>query len=176
MNTQFIALLGSVAMVGALVGCGEEAATQSEGATPVSIDRSQFVLGEEPDGAVGVIAAKQEAEDGALLVLVGRIGGSERPWIDGRAAFTLIDASMNVVAEGEDSAEDELCAGDCCATELLACTTLVKFVDASGRVVPVDSRELLGVDENDMVVVQGKAKKDETGNFSMLATGIYVRK
>lgn len=160
---------------GTLVGCGEDATTPTDGATPVSIDRSRFVLGEEPDGAVGVIAAKDQAEDGAPLVLVGRIGGSERPWIDGRAAFTLIDASMNVVAEGEDSADEELCTGDCCATERLACTTLVKFVDAQGQIVPVDSRELLGVKENDMVVIQGKVRKDDTGNFSLLATGLYVR-
>ena len=64
---------------------------------------------------MGVIAARKSAEDGEPLVLVGRIGGSQNPWIEGRAAFTLLDASMNIVGEGADSCDGELCTGDCCA-------------------------------------------------------------
>ncbi|MEK6250009.1 MAG: hypothetical protein N2C12_17630, partial [Planctomycetales bacterium] len=132
-------------------------------------------LAEEPDGAMGVIAARESVEDGAPLVLVGRIGGCAKPWIEGRAAFTLLDASMSVVAEGEESADGEICEGDCCATERLGCTTLVKVVDQQGKVLPVDSRDLFGLKESDMVVVQGTAKKDESGNFVMLAKGIFIR-
>jgi hypothetical protein len=157
-----------------LSGCGNAPAIES--AAQSDIDGSQFLLNEEPDGAVGVIAARESAQDGASLVLVGRVGGSANPWVDGRAAFMLLDASMSVVAEGEDSAEGELCTGDCCATERLACTTLVKVVDASGQVVPVDSRELLGLKESDMVVVEGSAKKDKSGNFSMLAYRVFIRR
>ena len=40
---------------------------------------------------------------------------------------------------------------------------------------PIDSRKLLGLKESDMVVVQGTAKKDENGNFVMLAEGVYIR-
>jgi len=157
-------------------GCGSATESTAIAAPEVNIDGSQFLLGEEPDGAVGVIAARESAEDGEPLVLVGRIGGAANPWIDGRAAFTVLDASMSVVAEGEDSDEGELCMGDCCATERLNCTTLVKVVDAVGNLVPVDSRKLLGVNEADMVVVQGNAKRDKSGNFVMLAKGVYVRK
>ena len=156
-----------------LSGCSHAPATESAAS---DIDATRFLLDEEPDGAVGVIAARESAEDGEPLVLVGRVGGSANPWIDGRAAFTLLDASMTVVAEGGDSVEGELCTGDCCATERLACTTLVKVVDASGQVVRVDSRKLLGLKESDMVVVEGKAKKDQSGNFSMLANHVFVRR
>ncbi len=161
-----------------ITGCGKS--TQSTAtaahATAINIDGSKFLLHEEPAGAVGVIAARESAEDGKPLVLVGRIGGSAKPWIDGRAAFMLLDASMSIVAEGEeDLAEGELCTGDCCASELLDCTTLVKVVDEQGRLVPIDSRKLLGLKESDLVVVQGTAKKDENGNFVMLAKGVYVR-
>jgi len=162
-----------------ITGCGKS--TQSTAtaahATAINIDGSKFLLNKEPTGAVGVIAARESAEDGEPLVLVGRIGGSANPWIDGRAAFMLLDASMSVVAEDEeDLAEGELCTGDCCATELLDCTTLVKVVDNRGKLVPVDSRKLLGLKESDMVVVEGTAKKDESGNFVMLVKGVYVRK
>lgn len=175
------ALLSSVSLP-FITGCGQS--TQSTAiAAPatvtnpvINIDGSSFLLNEEPTGAVGVIAARESAEDGKPLVLVGRIGGAANPWIDGRAAFTLLDASMSVVAEGEDSGDGELCMGDCCAIDRLASTALVKIVDSQGKLVPVDSRKLLGLKESDMVVLQGTAKKDESGNFVMLAKGVYVRK
>jgi len=157
-------------------GCGASSDSMSEQTiTPVSVDASLYQLSEEPDGAMGVIAARESAEDGAPLVLVGRIGGCAKPWVDGRAAFTLLDASMSVVEEGEDSAEGELCTGDCCASERLGCTTLVKVVDEQGQLVSVDSRDLFGIKVSDMVVVKGNAKKDESGNFVMIAKGVFVR-
>ena len=174
MKWTYLALLAFAPALAGLAGCGSGPATESTAQT--DIDGKQFMLTAEPDGAVGVIAARESAEDGAPLVIVGRVGGSANPWIDGRAAFMLLDASMSVVAEGENSTEGELCTGDCCATERLACTTLVKVVDAGGQVVPVDSRKLLGLKESDMVVVEGTAKKDKSGNFSMLATRVFIRK
>ncbi len=174
MKWTYLAFLAFAPALTGLSGCGNAPATESTAQS--DIDGKQFLLSEEPDGAVGVIAARESAEDGAPLVIVGRVGGSANPWIDGRAAFMLLDASMSVVAEGKDSAEGELCTGDCCATERLACTTLVKLVDAGGQVVPVDSRKLLGLKESDMVVVEGTAKTDKSGNFSMLANRVFIRK
>jgi len=161
-----------------LSGCGNaiDPSAVAASATAIEIDGSMFLLNEEPNGAVGVIAARESAEDGKPLVLVGRIGGAANPWIDGRAAFTLLDASMSVVAKGEDSDDGELCMGDCCATERINCTTLVKVVDAQGKLVTVDSRKLLGLNVSDMVVIQGNAKRDKSGNFVMLATGVFIRK
>ncbi len=161
-----------------VIGCGSAGESSATAArTPaVSIDGSKFLLSEEPDGAVGVITAREEAEDGMPLVMVGRIGGSDKPWIEGRAAFMVLDASMNVVAEGEDSVDGEICTGDCCATERLACTALVKVIDSEGQLIAVDSRQLLGVKEADMVVVEGRAQKDKSGNFVMLANRLFIRR
>ncbi len=131
------ALLTALGLIGltCVAGCGKSPESTAALITPTAtpkIDSSLFLLHEEPTGAVGVMAARESAEDGKPLVLVGRIGGTANPWIEGRAAFTLLDASMSVVAEGEDSEENELCMGDCCATERLDCTTLVKIVDHRG--------------------------------------------
>ncbi len=175
-SSQLLTLLALVSLPFA-VGCGT--ATDSNGtaahATAVNIDGSKYLLNEEPDGAVGVIVARESAEDGKPLVMVGRIGGAANPWIEGRAAFTLLDASMTVVTEGEE-AEGAICTEACCDEERLTCTALVKVVDAEGQLVSVDSRQLLGVKEADMVVVEGKAQKDKTGNFVMLANRVYIRR
>ena len=59
------------------------------------VDASAYLLDTEPDGAGNVIKVREESgiADDDLLV-VGRIGGSSNPWIDGRAAFTIVDLSV----------------------------------------------------------------------------------
>ncbi len=53
---------------------------------------------------------------------------------------------------------------------------MVKVVDTSGKTVATDARKLLGLKELQTVVVRGKAKRDEIGNLTVLADGIFVRK
>lgn len=159
-------------------GCGQQTvqATVDTRNTPV-IDKSKYILTEEPDGAVGVIIAREDAKDHDDIVLVGRIGGRKDPWIDGRSAFTVIDAAMSVVADGAESGDGELCMDDCCASLRAECTTLVKIVDEQGKPLPIDARVLLGAKETDMVVVKGKVQRDdEQGTFTIAASGVYVRR
>lgn len=174
---RFVSALLVITAATAFTGCGSSSQpSETARAMATIIDGSKFLLADEPDDALGVIEARESAENGAPIVVVGRIGGAANPWVDGRAAFTLIDASMAVVAEGQESGDGEVCTGDCCAVERAGCTTLVKVVDAGGKLIAADSRQLLGVAENDTVVVRGKANKDETGNFVVLAEGVYVRR
>lgn len=171
-------LLACVALLSAISpGCGQQAQTATTGTQQhAALDGSKYILVEEPEGAVGVILAREEAKDLDDIVLVGRIGGRKNPWIEGRSAFTVIDASMTVVADGAESEEGQVCMDDCCAALRADCTTLVKIVDPQGQIVPVDARELLGVKENDMVVVQGQTQRGEDGSFSVVATGVHVRR
>lgn len=164
---RVINLLAVMAMASSM-GCGSSSQT--------TVDSQRYLLSAEPTGAIGIIAAREDTEDGDTLVIVGRVGGSKDPWIDGRAAFTLLDAAVTVVGDGEDSTENEMCLADCCASERIACTALVKVVDEAGALVPIDSRLLLGLNDSDLVVVEGIAKRDESGNFVMLANGVYVRR
>ena len=172
-------LVAVASLISLAAGCGSSASSSPGGAQAsaraTAIKGDKYLLAEEPDDAVGVIEARETAGDGDPLVIVGRIGGSDKPWVEGRAAFMLLDASMAVVAEGTESAEGEVCMGDCCANERAECTTLVKVVD-NGTLVAADSRQLLGLKENDFVVVRGKASKDESGNFAVLADGVFVRR
>lgn len=173
-----IAIFAATLLSLSTLGCGSSSTEHVvTNATPVSFDSGKYLLADEPDGAVGVIAARQSANDGEPIVMVGRVGGSTNPWIDGRAAFMMLDASKSVVATGTESkGGNEICMGDCCALERAACTALVTFVDEHGSVIPVDSRKLLQIAENDMLLVQGKVKKDDTGNFTVLASKVYVRR
>jgi hypothetical protein len=171
-------VLGLSILAASAIGCGGESSAGIDATmvTSVSVDRSKYVLADEPDGAIGVIEARETGTDGQQIVVVGKIGGATNPWIEGRAAFMLLDASKTVVADGTESSEGEICMNDCCATDRAACTTLVKFVDDAGKVLAVDARQLLEVSSDELVVVRGKVSKDAEGNFAVLADGVHVRR
>lgn len=64
----------------------------------------------------------------------------------------------------------------CCETDKLPeASALVKIVDQEGNVVKSDARNLLSVKELQTVVVKGKAQRDETGNLTILANGVFVK-
>ena len=130
-NTSMLALL----MLAIAGGCSQDTAQGggSHGESQVTIDTAKYLLTEEPEDAVGVITAREAAKDRDEIVWVGRIGGRKDPWIEGRAAFMMIDAAMSVVEDGEESDGNEVCMDDCCASLRAECTTLVKIVDEKGK-------------------------------------------
>ncbi len=143
-------------------------------------DASGFKLAAEPAGAVEVIAAREAVEDEDEVVIVGRIGGSLDPWVKGVAAFSIVDGSL--LACSDETEEGEICSCTtpwdyCCETDKLPnAMALVKFVDANGKVIAHDAKTNFGVSELDTVVVTGLAKRDEAGNLTILAKGMFVRK
>ena len=52
---------------------------------------------------------------------------------------------------------------------------LVKFVESDGSVVNHDARKVFNLVELQTVVVKGKAKRDDAGNLTILADGMFVR-
>jgi hypothetical protein len=135
-----------------------------------------FRLAQEPADAKPVLEARKDLKDGDEVVVVGRIGGSVKPFT-GRAAFTIVDASIKPCSENGDDA----CPTPwdyCCGVgkeELAKATALVKLVGDDGQTRADDARTLLGLTELQTVVVKGKAKRDEAGNFTVLMNGIFVR-
>lgn len=159
-------------------GCSSETSAPPVAEAPAAtaaIDGTQFLLDTEPDGSAGVIAVRESAADGDDIVITGRIGGSENPWIDGRAAFSIVDPSLTACSDIPGDACEKPW-DYCCQTDKLPTSTaLVKFVDDNGKPLAVDSRQLLAVKELQTVVVQGKAKRDEAGNLTVVASQMFVR-
>ena len=84
-------------------------------------------------------AACASVQDGAVIVVLGRIGGSATPWVAGGRRF------RSSIPSGPCNE----CAGDncptpwdyCCDTDQLpTAKALIKFVDAAGQLVAVDAR------------------------------------
>jgi hypothetical protein len=158
------------------IGCGSES-------TEVSVatyDSSQYILDAEPSGAIEVAAARESAQDKEEVVIVGRIGGSLDPWVKGRAAFSIVDNA--ILACSDDKEEGEPCSCKtpwdyCCEVDKLPnAMALVKFVDSSGVIVKHDAKANFGVKELDTVIIKGTAERDDAGNLTVLASGMFVRK
>jgi hypothetical protein len=159
------------------VGCAQESTTDNGTASSAdSVAGSQYLLDEEPTGAQDVVAAREGAKDGDDVLVVGRIGGSGNPWIEGKAAFSIVDGSLKACSDiPGDQCETPW--DYCCETDKLpSATALVKVVDDDGDLVKTDARDLLKVKPLSTVVVRGKAQRDDAGNLTVLARGVYVKK
>ena len=166
---------GLVLLLLAVSGCGTSDGGPPTASNGPSADGKQYVLKEEPKDGKDVIAVRESAKDGDDVVVVGRIGGDVDPWLKGLAGFRIVDKSLKACSDMPgDTCETPW--DYCCVTDKLPkASALVKVVDGDGNVVKSGAKELLGVKELQTVVVAGKAKRDEAGNLSILARGIYVR-
>ena len=177
---NFYSSAACLVLFAVLIGCSQE--TTQNASTPAvtsptatDIDGSVFILASEPEGAGDVIKVRSEAANDDEVLIVGRIGGSSDPWIEGRAAFTIVDQSLKACTDipGDNC---PIPWDYCCETSKLPTSmALVKFVDDSGAVVKADAKGLLGVKELSTIIVKGKAKRDEAGNLTILASGVFVK-
>lgn len=175
---QMMLLAGAAILT---AGCGNSASPPQSGnvaeqppAAPTAT--TEILLTTEPVGAKEVIKARESAKDDEEIVVVGRIGGSENPWVDGRAAFSIVDNSLkacsDIPGDGCEKPWDY-----CCETDKLpTAMALIKVVDEKGNLINEDAKKMLNLKELQTVVVKGKAKRDDTGNLTVLANGIFVRK
>ena len=151
-----------------VAGCKDGSTTMTQG---TGDDR--YVATTEPAGAIPVGEAREKSEDGQEVTLVGLIGGSSKPFVDGLAAFTIVDAKVPYCApdEGCPTPWDYCCESDAVRDNIAT----IKLVDESGSPVTGDAKEMLHVKELSTVVVKGKAKRDDQGNLTVAASQIFVR-
>ncbi|MDP1796295.1 MAG: hypothetical protein Q8K78_02380 [Planctomycetaceae bacterium] len=166
----------SLAFAAAMVGCGQSATApvpQAANTTPTaSAAGAALLLHEQPTDAKPVADVRESAEDGGDVTILGRIGGGTNPWVEGRAAFTIVDPKLNPChpSEGCPTPWDY-----CCSTDQLPKNrAMIKVVDTAGGTVEEDARKLLGLKELQTVVIKGKAKRDEAGNLTVLASGVFI--
>ena len=161
----------------AVVGCGQSETTLESVVS--NYDASKFVLATEPAGGINVIDARDSSKDKQDVVVIGRIGGGLNPWVEGRAAFQIVDPSLLACSDEKEDGETCSCKTPwdyCCETDKLpTAMALVQFVEPDGTIVKADAREVFDVKELQTVVVKGTAKRDEAGNLTIMASGMFVR-
>ncbi len=165
-----------------------------------SAEGKRFLLAEEPQGAEAIqtvlehlggtatdeaVAATEEpaAPEGSASArtLVGMIP----PDIDGvshwdakQAIFAIVDVEAQAAAQqhAETAGHDAESCPFCKRRQAQMATAIVHIVDDQGQTVQQDARTLLGLQEDQVVVVSGKTRRDELGGLQVAAQGIYIRK
>ena len=123
-----------------------------------------------PADALDVKHARETTENGAEIVVVGRVGDL----LDKRAQFKLVDRSFVACS---DRPEDECkTPWDYCCEEPTALSqgTLVVECRDGDQLRKVTAAGFHGLDHLKEVVVRGKAIKDDAGNLIVVADGIHV--
>ena len=158
----------------AIIGCSSEPASKENPSTRATPAGQKYLLADEPKGAQAVTEVGESSKDDQQVTVVGRIGGSAKPWIEGMAAFTIVDESL------EPCAPDEGCPTPwdyCCSINSIPKAALmVQVVDEGGKPLQSDAREMLGLKELQTVVVQGRVQRDADDSIVVLADGIHVKK
>ena len=172
-TSQMSLTFAALAAAGIFVGCGPSPSSPTA-ATP-SAEGAAYRLTTEPIDAQGVKQARADAKDEDEITVVGRIGGDTNPWIEGQAAFLVVDTALKPCNEQDDDACPTPWDYCCDADTLPESKAMVKIVDESGKPLAIDARKLLGLKELQTVVVHGRAKRDESGNLTVLADGVFVR-
>ncbi|MEX2027245.1 MAG: hypothetical protein WEH44_08085 [Pirellulaceae bacterium] len=171
-NAYRITIAALVAVTASIVaGCNTSPSTDNAAAP--SAEGAAYRLASEPAGAKGVKDVRADAKDEDEVTVVGRIGGDANPWIEGQSAFLIVDSAMKPCSESEGCPTPwDYC---CDADSLPQSKAMVKVVDAKGKPLAGDARKLFGLKELQTVVVHGRAKRDEAGNLTVLADGVFVR-
>lgn len=173
MNRGSWVLFGLGLVVAGLLGCSDGDDAPQPGAVRQSNQEDRYIVDSEPPGAIAVGDARRTVADEDVVVLVGRVGGSKSPFVDGIAAFTIVDLNVPPCSaeEGCPTPWDYCCTQDQVKDNI----AMVKVVDGQGQPVAEDARQLLGVETLDAVVIRGKAKRDGDGNLALLADHVFVR-
>ncbi len=163
----------------ALAGCGpDEPAKPPEPSKPAASLPADLFLSAAPEGARGVAEAKKAAPNaGDEIVLRGRIGGSESPFVEGRSILTLAEESLEACGEGADDG----CTTPwdfCCSSpeEKLANTATVRVVGPDGKPLAAGLSGAGGMKPLSTLVVKGKVSRTEAGNLVVDASGIFVER
>lgn len=134
-----------------------------------------LMISEKPENVQNVIDAKQSAKQGDTVAIRGRVGGSARPFVDGRAVFTIVGSGPHACSDHD---------GDHCKTPWDYCCTprdelrehsaTIQIVDESGALIRTGIKGRRGIKELSDVTVVGTVVSTDGGALIIRATGIYV--
>ncbi len=168
-----LSLILSIMLTAMLTGCGENDKPADVASGPSEAGQA-MLLANEPANAMSVREVFESQQQEGKVVVVGRIGGSRNPWVDGLSAFTFTDLSLTACSE----IEGDKCKTPwdfCCDPDLKSNTLLVQMVSPDGELLEGDARQLLGVTELDTVVVEAELSRDDAGLVTLSARKLFIR-
>lgn len=169
--------------VGALVvaGCDKPAADKPSPGTPAqpaaAVIPASLFLAEAPAEPKDVADVKKAGEAGQEVVVAGRIGGSEDPFVDGRAVFTLADSKMKACDEMDMADACKKPWDYCCEPRenLIANTCTIQVVGSDGRPLKASLNGAGKLAPGSRVIVKGKIAQKQDQTLVINADAIFVK-
>lgn len=180
---QCLAISG--VLLGALVGCEQKPQTPPTPAAggaaaqqpAAELPKALFAAGPIAD-AQDVLAVKKSAEAGKEVVIHGRVGGREDPFVAGRAIFIVADMSLPPC----NARSADMCKTPwdyCCEPKdaLTAATATIQVVGADGKPLKIDLSKTPELQPLTEVTIKGKVSQKEGEQILVIdAQSIYVKK
>jgi hypothetical protein len=167
MKTKTTCLLIASAVL--LVSCGEKS-TQTTAEVSVSEPSPALaaVLAASPTGdAASIAAIRSTAKPGDEITISGRIMGSKKPFVDGRAAFILGDPDVLTACNEVPGDECETPWDTCCDSpeDKKRATATIQIVGADGRVLKEPIEGVGGLQNLSKVTVSGKVAEGSSADL-----------
>jgi hypothetical protein len=174
--THSILFITTALAIIAPMACDQSAPTPTKNATNstnAALPKDLFIT-QEPAGALGVLKVRQSAKAGDHVTMIGRIGGSENPFVSNRAVFTMVDASVKTCLEMGD-AHCPTPADYCCedSTELAKSMASVNITDKSGKPLAISLAADGSLKPLMWIAVEGTLQPTDGGAFIVNADHIY---
>lgn len=174
LHTHSILLLTTAFLFVAPIACDQSASTPTNNAANAALPKDLFVT-QEPAGAIGVLKVRQSAKAGDHVAMIGRIGGSENPFVNNRAVFTMVDVSVKTCPEMGDAAQCPTPADYCCedSSELAKAMASVAITDKSGKPLKISLAADGSLKPLMWIAVEGTLQPTDGGVFVVNADHIY---
>ncbi|KAF0247393.1 MAG: hypothetical protein FD167_3206 [bacterium] len=133
----------------------------------------KLVVSTEPTGASSVVETKAKVKDGEEVIVHGRV----KDFVKGYAVFTIADTSMKACIDNPE---------DACTTPWDYCcnpkekieksVATVQLSDGGSAPIKSEIEGFRGLQRlSSYVTVKGKAKRDEAGNLTIIASNIFIK-
>lgn len=177
LHTHSILAITTALVFIAPMACDQSAPTQPKNAANAAtsaLPKDLFIT-QEPAGALGVLKVRQSAKAGDHVTMIGRIGGSENPFVSNRAVFTMVDASLKSCLEMGDAAHCPTPADYCCedSSQLAKAMASVAITDKSGKPLVISLAADGSLKPLMWIAVEGTLQPTDGGAFIVNAEHIY---
>ncbi|HMN42604.1 MAG TPA: hypothetical protein PKE29_17320 [Phycisphaerales bacterium] len=163
------------------LGCEQKPAQSTATPTPApakaaSAFPDSLFLATAPAEPKSVKDAKAAPKVGEKITLTGRIGGSEDPFIEGRALFTIVDLHVPHCGQMGEKDHCKTPWDYCCepADELAAHTATIQVTAQDGRPIKSGLSGVHGLKPLAIVTITGTIADAAEGNLIVRAEGIHV--
>jgi hypothetical protein len=182
MNTMNNLSMKSICTLLPLVGlslaaCSPQDTTPEQTAVQPAAPAQPFALAQPPAEAPSLLEALANAKEGESFLFSARIGGMAEPMMEDLAAFVVADEVLVFCDEMANPGHCPTPWDACCEDpdKIADARAFVQFLDAEGSPITANLREVIGMEENDTVIVKGRLSPDATAeNPIILAEGLAI--